>query len=71
MMKLVSNWKNAWRWHSTQLLAIVAVAPFVWVELPPDIKALLPEEWRPWVFSVMAAAGIAARLKDQGGRDGR
>lgn len=64
-MKLVNGWSRAWRWHSTQILALVAILPIVWVELPPDIKAMIPAEWRPWIFSAFALAGIAGRLKDQ------
>lgn len=70
MMKVVKNWRSAWRWYSMHALAAVAVLPLVWMELPPDVKALIPAEWKPWIFSAIGAAGVLARLKDQGGGRG-
>lgn len=64
-MKLVENWRNAWRWFSVQCLAILAVMPFVWGSLPADAKAFLPDSLEIWVFVVLAIAGIAGRLVDQ------
>ena len=64
-MKLVSNWREAWKWHSTQLLALIAALPAVWVSLPPDIKAAVPDEWMPWLIGVMAVGAIVGRVRDQ------
>lgn len=64
----VSNWRSAWRWFSVQVLAVLAVLPLVWAELPPDVQAWLPEAWRPAVLTALALAGIVARLKAQRGR---
>lgn len=65
-MKLVRNWRSFWRWHSTWALAIIGALPFVWAELPPDLKAFIPHEWRPGILTAVAVAGIVARLRDQG-----
>lgn len=65
-MKLVHNWRSFWRWHSTWAMALVGALPVVWMELPPDLKALIPPEWRPWIITAVAIGGIAARLRDQG-----
>lgn len=65
-MKLVSNWRSALRWHSTHALTLIAVLPIVWLELPADLKAYVPPEWRPFVLASIAVAGIVARLRDQG-----
>lgn len=64
-MKLVGDWKEAPRWLSVQVLTILAATPFVWMTLPPDVKDMLPPEWRPWVLSILAIGGIIGRLKDQ------
>jgi len=66
-MKLVSNWREAWKWHSTQLLALIAALPAVWVSLPPDIKSVVPDDWMPWVVGVMAVGAIVGRVRDQSG----
>lgn len=65
-MRMVSDARRAWRWHSTQVLAALAVVPVVWVELPPDLKDYIPEEWRPWIMAAVAIGGIVGRLRDQG-----
>lgn len=37
-MKLVDDWKSAWRWFSMHALVLAGVIPTVWAELPPDLK---------------------------------
>ena len=64
-MKLVSNWREAWKWHSTQLMAVVAAAPMVWASLPADIKSAVPDSWMPWLIGVMAVGAIVGRVRDQ------
>ena len=64
-MKIVSDWKQAWKWFSVQAFVVIALLPMVWAELPQDVKAMLPPEWRPWVFSIIALAGVLGRVKDQ------
>lgn len=66
-MKLVSNWRKAWKWHSTQLMAALAAAPVVWVSLPADVKSHVPDEWMPWVVGAMALGAIVGRVRDQSG----
>lgn len=64
-MKLVDNWKQAWRWFSVQALTIVMVIPLVWDSLASDIKEFLPENLEPWTLAVVAGAGLIGRLIDQ------
>lgn len=65
-MKLVKDARKAWRWFSVQALAVMALLPIVWVQLPPDVQAMMPEAWRPWVMVALAIGGIAGRLIKQG-----
>jgi len=65
-MKLVPEWRVAWRWFSVQLAAVLAALPMVWPQLPADVKAYIPPEWHPWIVSGMALAIIAGRLVPQG-----
>lgn len=67
-MKLVPDWRRAWRWFSVQALAVLAALPVAWAELPPDVQAMLPEPWRPWLLAGLALAGLVGRLVDQGDR---
>lgn len=67
-MRLVENWKQAWRWFSMWAFAICASIPVAWVSLPEDVKKLLPDSWEKWVFvAIAAAAGLGAvgRVIDQ------
>lgn len=64
-MKLVENAKAAWKWYSVQALGVLTVVPIVWIELPADIKAHIPDEWMPYVVSAVALGGLIGRLKAQ------
>lgn len=64
-MKLVDNWKSAWRWLSVHALAILAALPFVWPQIPPEVQAWIPDEWRPYIVAAIALGGIAGRLIPQ------
>ncbi|AJD83155.1 hypothetical protein [Paracoccus phage vB_PmaS-R3] len=68
---MVEDWKEAYRWFSVQITALLAVLPFVWASLPDDVKAYVPDEWRPFIVSAVALGVIVGRLKDQPGRTGR
>ena len=65
-MKLVDEARSAWRWTSMQVLTLLALAPIVWTQLPPDVRAMVPQEWYPGVISLMALAGMVGRLRKQG-----
>lgn len=69
-MKLVADWRRCWRWHSTQAMAVLMILPLVWVELPGEVRALVPLSWQPWVFAVIAFGGLIGRLRAQNGRAG-
>lgn len=64
-MRLVPDWREAWKWFSVQALAILSVLPVVWMNLPPDLKAYVPREWGLALFVIIAVGGIGGRLIDQ------
>lgn len=64
-MKFVENWRDAWKWFSVQALAVLIALPMVWMALPADVKAYLPDGWEPWVLVILAAAGLLGRVIDQ------
>ncbi len=64
-MKLIPNWKRAWRMFSVQSMALAAAITGAWPAVPDDLKALLPPHLAHWVAVVLLVAGIAGRLVDQ------
>lgn len=64
-MKLVDDWKSAWRWFSVQALAALVILPTVWAALPADAKGFLPDGAEPWILAALALAGVVGRLIDQ------
>jgi len=64
-MRLVPDWRSAWRWFSVQSLAIIALIPVVWPALPPEAHEWIPPSWRPWIVFALALGGIVGRLVDQ------
>lgn len=64
-MKLVSDWKNVWRWHSARILAALTLVPLAWAELPADLKAQIPPAWYPYIIGGVGALGLLGRVRDQ------
>lgn len=74
-MKLIENWKKAWKLKSVQVGAISAffyvlilfAEQFlgVWNIIPQDLKDLIPEQWREYVGIFVGVAMVLARLKKQ------
>jgi hypothetical protein len=57
--------EKPWRLWSVQIMAALAVLPLAWAELPPDIKAMIPDGWEPWIVAAIAVGGIVARVIPQ------
>lgn len=64
-MKLVPDWRQAWRWFSVQALAAIIAFPIVWSTLPPEVREHVPDTWLPWIMLLIAIGGLLGRLKDQ------
>lgn len=64
-MKLVDDWRDFWKWSSTHVAAIVAVAPLAWQQLPHEFKAMVPDSVMPYIGAAMFVAFVLARLRDQ------
>lgn len=68
-MRLVPDWREAWKWFSVQALTIIMVLPLVWAGLPSDAKSWIPESWHIPIIVFLGAGGIAGRLIDQKPKD--
>ena len=68
-MKLVPDWRNAWRWFSVQALALQGAAATAWLTVPDDMRASVPQEWLAAGAVVLAVLGILGRFVDQEARN--
>ena len=74
-MKLIDNWKQAWKLKSVQVGAIsaffYALILFseqflnVWAVIPQELKNKIPENVAEWVGVFVGVAMVLARLKKQ------
>ena len=74
-MKLIDNWKQAWKLKSVQVGAIsaffYALILFseqflnVWAVIPQELKNKIPENVAEWVGIFVGVAMVLARLKKQ------
>ncbi|HBZ3704311.1 TPA: hypothetical protein MHK91_12105 [Klebsiella quasipneumoniae] len=64
-MKLVDDWKSAWRWFSMHALVLAGIIPTVWAELLPDLKTAIPPGAMGAITAVIAACGVVGRLVNQ------
>ena len=63
-MKLIPNWREAWRFLSIQMIALASI----WESIPEDVKAsVVAPDWQNRVtFALIVAAGLG-RMIDQSG----
>lgn len=64
-MKLIPEWREAWRMNSMQIYAVIAAIPLIWMELPQEVKDIIPPTWQPYILAGIAVAGMIGRLRDQ------
>ena len=67
-MKLVAEWKSAWKWFSVQFVAAAGAVQLSVLAFPDTIRTWLPD----WLTHVLAIALLSAaalgRLVDQKGQ---
>ncbi|WP_128003470.1 DUF7940 domain-containing protein [Piscinibacter defluvii] len=68
-MKLIPQWRRAWRMFSVQAMAAAGVLQVAWETHPEAIKAVVPASWVPWITVSVLLFGIAGRLVKQRGVD--
>lgn len=65
-MRLVDDFKSAWRWFSVQAMALAIAVQGAWEVLPPDMKAGIPPKLVTYVTLGLLALGVLGRLVKQG-----
>lgn len=62
---LVENWKQGWKWLSTQALMAIALTQAIYLSLPPEVIAQLPHNIQYAATLVIAISGAIGRFKNQ------
>lgn len=63
--RLVSNWRNSWKWFSIHCFTLTGIINATWLEIPPDMKSALPGKYLVISTIVLAALGILGRITHQ------
>lgn len=64
-MKLVANWKRAWRWFSVQTMVLAGALQGAWVFVPDDMRASIPHAIVQGITIALLVLGVVGRLVDQ------
>ena len=64
-MKLIDEWKQAYRLFSVQAMALAGAIQGAWVALPDDMKTSVPPGLVHWLTIGLLVFGMAGRLVDQ------
>ncbi len=68
-VKLVDDWKNAWKWISVHAMLLAASIQGAWTQLPDDLKASLPNHLVSYSTVALLILGIIGRILKQGEED--
>lgn len=67
-MRLVTDWKSAWKWLSVQFVAAAGTVQLAVLAFPETIRQYLPD-WLTHLLAVVLLAGaVLGRLVDQKGK---
>jgi len=64
-MRLVAEWRGAWRWFSLQAMALTAAIQAAWAAMPDDLKQHFPARVVTAVSIALLLLGIGGRLVRQ------
>lgn len=68
-LKLVSDWRQSWRWLSIQLPALNTAFLATWALLPSKFQDALPVNMVLWIALALIVLGVIGRLIDQKPKD--
>lgn len=61
-MKPVKNWRRCWRMFSVQAMVLAGAIQGAWVVLPPEMKAVVSDDWLRYITITLMVAGVVGRL---------
>lgn len=69
-MKLIDNWRCAWRFASVRAMSAALAIQATWLSLPDDLRERIPLWATVSVTGCLLIAGLIGRLVQQRGPDG-
>ena len=69
-MKLIDNWRCAWRFASVRAMSAALAIQATWLSLPDDLRERIPLWIAASVTGFLLIAGLLGRLIQQTGPDG-
>jgi hypothetical protein len=64
-MKLITNWRKAYRMLSVQAMTLATTIQGVWMLVDADMRATIPTNVVQWLTIGLLIFGIVGRLVDQ------
>lgn len=64
-MKLIANWKKAWRMLSVQAMALAGAVQGAWMFIPDGMRSSIPANVVQAVTIALLVLGVIGRLVDQ------
>jgi hypothetical protein len=68
-MKLIDEWKQAWRMFSVQAMAAGVALQGAYVAMPDTFQQLIPHEWMHYISIALLVLGLFGRLVQQSPKD--
>lgn len=64
-LALVEDWKQCWKWFSTQAMAIAVAIQGTWMFIPEEMKSSLPKDVISYVTMALLVLGVLGRVVKQ------
>lgn len=65
MIKLIDEWRKAWKWFSVQAMGLAIALQGAWAAVPDSLQSAVPHGIVTGVTMTLLVLGIAGRLVDQ------
>lgn len=64
-LRLVQNWRSAWKWYSVHIMLVIVALPEIWGYFPQEFKDSLPPGTLKYVMMFLGVSAILARMFSQ------
>ena len=64
-LRLVDDWKDCWKWFSTNCMLVSVAIQATWLNVPEGLKSSLPDSLITIVTIVFLVLGFIGRLVQQ------